>query len=107
MWLSIANALDNWTQRIVDTETRQSKCTTFQQRISESLDRMRGDGLLNHHDIAELQHVTNLWSHLLAAASCYTVGCAFAKRDVITLLLELYSLKQLTSDLFVEACLQL
>lgn len=107
VWVTIAKALDNWTQRIVDTETRQSKCATFRQRIEESLHRMRGDGLLSHHDITELQYVADLWMQLTTAASCYTIGCTFAKRDVITLLLELYSLKQVTTDLFIEACLQL
>ena len=107
VWVTITNALDNWTQRIVDTETRQSKYTTFRQRIEESLERMHGDGLLNDYDIKELQYVADLWMQLLTTTSCYSVGCAFVKRDIITLLLELYSLKQVTSDLFIEVCLQL
>jgi len=107
VWEHLAGALDNWTQRIVDTESRQKKCTTFRQDIGCALHRMSGDGLLNQHDINELQYVADLWSKLLTATSCYAMGCCLAKRVVITLLLELYTLKQITTDLFVESCLQL
>ena len=42
VWLTIASALDNWTQRIVDTEVRHSTSSiTLRQRIDESLYRMR------------------------------------------------------------------
>ena len=92
----------------MDTEIRQrNKCDTFRQRIGGALNRMQGDGMLNRYDIDELQYVADLWTHLLSAASCYTVGGSFAKRDIITLLLDLYSLKQVTRELVVEACLQL
>ena len=107
VWEHLAGALDNWTQRIVDTESRQKKSTTFRQDIGSALHRMIGDGLLTQHDINELQYVADLWSKLLTATSCYAMGCCLAKRAVITLLLELYTLKQITTDLFVESCLQL
>ena len=107
VWENLAGALDNWTHRIVDTESRQKKSTTFRQDIGGALHRMSGDGLLNQHDINELQYVADLWSKLLTATSCYVMGCCLAKRVVITLLLELYTLKQITTDLFVESCLQL
>ena len=107
VWEHLAGALDNWTQRIVDTESRQKKCTTFRQDIGCALHRMSGDGLLNQHDINELQYVADVWSKLLTATSCYAMGSCLAKRIVITLLLELHTLKQISTDLFVESCLQL
>ena len=108
IWPSIARALDDWTQRIVDTELRhRSRRATFRQRVGDALHRMKGDGLLNSYDIDEIQYVADLWSHLLSAASCYSVGDVFAKRDIITYLLELYSLHQISRELVVEACLQL
>ena len=108
IWSSISRALDDWTQRIVDTEVRhRNKRATFRQRVGAALQRMQGDGLLNRYDIDELQYVADLWSHLLSASSCYSVGGVFAKRDIITYLLELYSLHQISRELVVEACLQL
>ena len=108
IWSSIASALDNWTRRIVDTETRLgSSSITLRQQINESLYRMREDGLLNCHDFDEMQHVGGLWMNLLNAAACYQIGCGFAKRDVITLLLDLYNLKQIRSSAFIDTCLQL
>ena len=107
VWPLMGAALDDWMQRIVDTESRQTKCTAFRRSIDCALHRMLGDGLLNQYDINELQYVAGLWSELLSATSCYTVGCSFAKRAVITLLLELYTLKQVNSELFIDACVQL
>ena len=60
-----------------------------------------------HYDINEVQYVADLCSHLLSADSCYSVRGVFAKRDIITLLIELYSLYQIARELVVEACLQL
>ena len=93
VWTNIAVALDDWTQRILDTETRQTKSVSFQHKIEDSLHRQQLDGFLNHNDVAELRYVATLWTNLLNATSCYTIGCVFLKRDIITLLLELYTLK--------------
>ena len=36
---------------------------------------------------------------VIKATSCYTVGCIFVKRDIITYLLELYTLGQINQSL--------
>ena len=108
VWEDIATALNNWTQRILDVESRcNNKADTFRQTIEESLKRQQLDGFLNHHDISELRYIADLWTNLLQATSCYTVGCTFVKRDIITYLLELYSLGQINKSLFIETCLKL
>ena len=108
VWQDIATALNNWTQRILDVESRcNNKATSFRQTIEESLRRQQLHGFLNHHDISELRYIADLWTNLLQAASCYTVGCTFVKRDIVTYLLELYSLGQINKSLFIETCLKL
>ena len=108
VWEDIATALNNWTQRILDVESRcNNKAATFRQSIEESLRRQQLDGFLNHHDISELRYIADLWTNLLQATSCYTIGCTFVKRDIITYLLELYSLGQINKSLFIETCLKL
>ena len=79
----------------------------FRQTIKESLRRQQLDGFLTAHNIAELQSIADLWTNLLNATSCYTVGCVFVKRNIITYLVELYSLRQITNSVFIETCLQL
>ena len=108
VWEDIATALNNWTQRILDVESRcNNKAATFRQTIEESLRRQQLDGFLSHHDLYELRYIADLWTNLLQATSCYTVGCTFVKRDIITYLLELYSSGQINKNLFIETCLKL
>ena len=108
VWEDIATALNNWTQRILDVESRfNNKAATFRQTIEESLRRQQLDGFLNHHELSELRYIADLWTNLLQATSCYTIGCIFVKRDIITYLLELYSLGQINKSLFIESCLKL
>ena len=84
-----------------------NKVANFRQTIEESLRRQQLDGFLNHHDVSELRYITDLWANLLQSTSCYTVGCVFVKRDIITYLLELHTLGQINTNLFIETCLQL
>ena len=107
VWMDIEEALNSWTRRIFDLETRYSKTVSFRQDIEESLRRQQQDGFLNHQDIVELSYIADLWTKLLNSVSSYTIGCEFVKRDIITFLLELYKLRQITDRLFIEACLQL
>ena len=108
VWEDIATALNNWTRRILDVESRcNNKAASFRQTIEDSLRRQQLDGFLNHHDVSELRYIADLWMNLLQATSCYTIGCTFVKRDIITYLLELYSLGQINKNLFIETCLKL
>ena len=108
VWQDIADALDNWSERILSTESRYTnKVTGFRKTIEESLLRQQLDGLLNYQDVSELRYITNVWTNLLQAVSCYSVGCISVKRDIITYLLELHSLGRISKSLFIETCLQL
>ena len=107
VWSDIEDALHRWMCKILDVESRLQKTASFRESIEASLRRQQLDGLLNHQDITELQHVTNIWMNLLNCMSSYRVGCEFVKRDIITYLIELYNLRQITKSLVVETCLQL
>ena len=107
IWTDINAALDNWTKRVVDAEVQQSKSKQYQHIVEEALRRQQWDGLLTHHDYTELKQIANLWGNLLNATSCYTLGCLGVKREIIAILLDLYTLKQLSKYTFVEACLKL
>ena len=107
VWYDIAEALNNWSEQILDVESRcTNKVASFRKTIEESLRRQQLDGFLNPHDVSELRYITDLWTNILHATSCYTVGCIFVKRDIITYLLELHTLGQINKSL-IETCLQL
>ena len=59
VWLNITNALDNWTVKIIDAETRHSKSLDFRQIIEESLRRQQQDGFLTHYDLADVWLATS------------------------------------------------
>ena len=107
IWLDISNALESWTKRVLDAETQQSKSKQYQQVVEEALRRQQLDGLLSHHDYTELIYIASLWNNLLNTTSCFTLGCVGVKKDIISILLELYTLKQVTKHTFIEACLKL
>ena len=108
VWNDIEEALNNWTQRILAVESvYNNKVASFRQIIEQSLQRQQLDGFLNHQDISELRYITDLWINLLQSISCYTIGCASVKKDIITYLLELHVLGQINKNLFIETCLKL
>ena len=107
VWLDVEEALHRWMCKILDVESHLEKSTGFRETIEASLRRQQQDGFLNHQDVAELRHVTNVWINLLNCTSSYTIGCNFVKRDIITYLVELYNLRQITKSLLVESCLRL
>ena len=106
-WTDIEEALHRWTSQILDAETRREKTASFRESIEASLQRQQLDGFLTTHDISELRYIADLWTNLLNCTSSYTIGCEFVKRDIITYLLELYKLHQISDRLFIETCLQL
>ena len=107
VWTDIEEALCRWADRILDTESRYEKTVSFREHIEASLRRQQLDGFLNYQDITELRHVADVWINLLNCTSSYAIGCVFVKRDIITYLLELHKLRQITDCLFIETCLRL
>ena len=99
IWQGIADALDNWTQRVLDAESRYTTSINFHKQIEDSIPTQQLDGFLSSRDISELRYITDVWVKLLTAMS-YSIGCEFVKRD-ITFLLELYTLRQIDSCLFI------
>jgi len=107
IWQIIADAANDWSRRIVDAECLHARSTDFRSGVESSLYRHQLDGFLSIRDVGELRYTTDLWVELLNSLSSYLVGCVFLKRNVISLLLKLYSVKQISEELFIETCLKL
>ena len=107
IWQIIADAANDWSRRLVDAECLHARSTDFRSNVESSLYRQQLDGFLSIHDAGELRYTTDLWVELLNSLSSYLVGCVFLKRNVISLLLKLYSVKQISEELFIETCLKL
>jgi hypothetical protein len=107
VWQNIADAANDWSRRLVDAECLHARSTDFRSTVESSLYRQQLDGFLSIHDVGELRYTTDLWVELLNSLSSYLVGCVFLKRNVISLLLKLYSVKQISEELFIETCFKL
>ena len=107
IWQIIADAANDWSRRLVDAECLHARSTDFRSNVESSLYRQQLDGFLSISDVGDLRYTTDLWVELLNSLSSYLVGCVFLKRNVISLLLKLYSVKQISEELFIETCLKL
>ena len=107
VWMHVSDALHAWTQRLLDTEAQLSRANDFQQLISESLQRQKMDGLLSDLEVNEMCYIGQLWVDFSHLVSCYTIGCTVLKGKIISILLELYSMKQINQRMFIDVCMTL
>ena len=104
VWIEISNIMQAWTQRILDVDTEFSRTSDLQQLIGESLQRQLLDGLLSDWEVNELKYVGGLWADLSNTVSCYSLGARGLKGRLISILLELYSMKQIDRLMFIDIC---
>ena len=103
----ISQALDSWSQQLLDVEINIGKKDDLRENITRSLRRQVLDGLLTEQDLQELLYVGDLWINLYKTLLCYSAGAEFTDRDVLNHLLELFSLKQISKEFFIRVNLQL
>ena len=103
----ISEALENWSERVVIFETKIKKTIDWRRSITDSLGRQVLDGLISETDSFELGYVADLWINLYKSFLSRITGAEFADRDVFTNLLELFVLKQISTDFFIQIALQL
>ena len=103
----ISQALENWSHRILDVETKVKRVKDFRETIVADLHRKIEDGVISEQDSLEFEYVTDLWANLYKSFLCRSAGADFADRDVVTYLIELYGLKQISKELFVQIVLDL
>ena len=102
----ITEGLESWSRRICELETEYNRTSNLHQNIINSLQRQLLDGLISQQDLKELEYVADLWLKLHLSFKCKVLGCEFSDRDVLTYLLELFSLKQISKAFFIEVALR-
>ena len=100
-------ALNSWTEQIIDIESRIKKTQDIRKSVLDSLNRQVLDGLISEQDSIELEYICDLWLNLYRSFLCKSSGADFGDRDVLTYLLELYSLKQISKNFFINLTLEL
>ena len=102
----ISEALESWSQRVCNLETICKQTTDFHEKVTNSLQRQVIDGLLSQQDVKELEYAADFWQKLYVTYNCRVLGCEFSTQDLLTYLLELYSLKQISKQFFIEVTLK-
>ena len=105
--LAISEALESWSNRVCNLDTVCRRALDFHQKVVDSLQRQVIDGLLGAQDVKELEYAAGLWQKLHTSYNCKVLGCEFSSEDVLTYLLELYSLKQISKEYFIKVALKL
>ena len=104
---SIIDGLNLWTEKILDAEARLKKTKDLRTSVIDSLNRQVLDGFISERDSIELEHTCDLLINLYNSCVCKSIGADFADRNVLTYLLDLYSLKQITKEFFISVTLEL
>ena len=104
---NIVDRLNSWTDQILDVEERIKKTKDIRKSVVDSLTRQVLDGFISEKDSIELEHNLDLWLNLYKAVLCKTVGVDFSDHDILTYLLELFSLKQISKEFLINTLLQL
>ena len=103
---TISETSESWSQRVCNLETISKQTSDFYEKAVNCLQDQMIDGLIIHQDVKELEYVADLWQKLYITYNCKILGCEFSTRDVLTYLLELYSLKQISKQFFIEVALK-
>ena len=72
-----------------------------------SLQRKLNAGIISKDDSTEFKDIADLWLNLYKSFICRSGGATFADRDVFNNLIDLYEVKQISKDFFVEIALAL
>ena len=103
----IVRALDSWTQRIFTLETDLQRNTDVKRSIVSSLQRQVLDGLISREDAKEIEYILDLWANLHQAYMCKQIGIEFSIQEVLSNLLDLFNLKQISKTFVIRVMLEL
>ena len=106
----ISQALELWSQQLHNVETKIRRVADFQETLVADLRRKVDASIISEQDSIEFEYIACgwiLWLNLYKSFICCSTGAGFADRDVITYLIELYEVKQISKELFVRIVLEL
>ena len=103
----ILDALDVYLQHLLDVGIKIRRVEDSYENLITNLQRKVNAGIISKQDSIEIEYVADLWLNLYKSFTCRSAGATFADRDVINYLIELYEVKQISKELFVQIVLEL
>ena len=103
--IDLNTTFNAWMSNVLDNEA--GRTSDLKKKITESLSRQLQDGLISYHEYVDMEYIGGIWIKLLQLIKSYNLGCASIKKDIASLLVELFELKQIQRSLLTEIILQL
>ena len=101
---SISEALQSWLDNLTVLEERNQIVADLNEAIFRTLSQIEKEGTFSIYHFSMLENVGRVWSELLDVLSSTT---DVDKRLIVKYLLELYDLKQLTKETFINIIIEL
>ena len=101
--IDLNTTFNEWMSKVLDNEA--GRTSDLKKKINESLSRQLQDGLLSHYEYVDLEYIGGVWLKLLMLINSYNLGCVSIKKDIASLLVELFELKQIPRSLLIETIL--
>ena len=103
----IIDTLDLWMRRILALETDLHRHSLSRQSVNDCIRRQVADGLIDEHTARDLRYTLDLWSDLYKDYNSRRYGADISKAHTLDILLELFSLKQITRAFFIHVAEEL
>ena len=103
--IDLNTTFNAWMSKVLDNEA--GRTSELNNKITESLSRQLEDGLISYYEYVDMQYIGGIWIKLLLLIKSYNLGCTSIKKDIVSLLMELFELKQISKNLLIETILQL
>ena len=103
----ISEALDVYSQHLFNIGIKIRRIENSYEDIIADLQQKVNAGIISKEDSTEFEYIADLWLNLYKSFICRSGGATFADRDVINNLIDLYEVKQISTDFFVETVLAL
>ena len=103
--IDLNTTFNAWMSNVLDNEA--GRTSDLKKKITESLSRQLHDGLISYHEYVDMEYIGGMWIKLLLLIKSYNLGCASIKKEIASLLVELFELKQISKNLLIETILQL
>ena len=104
---NLGTVFDSWLTKVSDNESERRKNIEWSRKINDSLNHQLQNGFLSNEEYIDLEYISRVWIKLMNATSTYNLGTICNKKDILSLLLELLELKQISKSVFIESVLQL
>ena len=100
----LSSAFDSWIVKLL--ENGKTKTDDLNEKVKMTLSQQLQEGLLNYYEYIDLEYIGRVWKELLNKLNMYKLGSTCCKKDILTSLLELYELRQISKEQFIETVLQ-